>query len=275
MMRNLIYILVIFFSISCSEKQDQKQPKPVSRVLMPVADTKKMLKIEGGSYKPFVGKETDILVKVKTFYLDETAVTNAEFLTFLKANPQWTKSKVLRLFADSAYLKHWKGDYKIPDDVSPEAPVTSVSWFAAKAYAESVGKRLPTVDEWEYVARADENNKNAAATPEFTQHILKLYQQKLMYKQPVKQSKPNVWGVYDLFGTIWEWTEDFSSVMMSGESRKDNTTNETLFCAGASVTSSDLKNYAAFIRFALRGSVKADYTINNLGFRCARDAKNQ
>ncbi|HAT4004602.1 TPA: hypothetical protein I9Y78_002490 [Elizabethkingia anophelis] len=66
MMRNLIYILVIFFSISCSEKQDQKQPKPVSRVLMPVADTKKMLKIEGGSYKPFVGKETDILVKVKT-----------------------------------------------------------------------------------------------------------------------------------------------------------------------------------------------------------------
>lgn len=149
-----------------------------------------------------------------------------------------------------------KGDYKIPDDVSPEAPVTSVSWFAAKAYAESVGKRLPTVDEWEYVSRADENNKNAAATPEFTQHILKLYQQKLMYKQPVKQSKPNVWGVYDLFGTIWEWTEDFSSVMMSGESRKDNTTNETLFCAGASVTSSDLKNYAAFIRFALRGSVK-------------------
>jgi len=96
-----------------------------------------------------------------------------------------------------------------------------------------------------------------------------------MYKQPVKQSKPNIWGVYDLFGTIWEWTEDFSSVMMSGESRKDNTTNETLFCAGASVTSSDLKNYAAFIRFALRGSVKADYTINNLGFRCARDAQNQ
>ncbi|ATL45314.1 formylglycine-generating enzyme family protein [Elizabethkingia sp. HX WHF] len=273
-MRNLIYILVVFFSISCSEKQDHKQQKPVSRVLMPVVNTKKMVKIEGGSYRPFVGKETDSLVKVKAFYLDETAVTNAEFLTFLKANPQWTKSKVLRLFADSAYLKHWKGDYKIPDDVSPEAPVTSISWFAAKAYAESVGKRLPTVDEWEYVARADENNKNAAATPEFTQRILQLYQQKLMYKKPVKQSKPNVWGVYDMFGTIWEWTEDFSSVMMSGESRKDNTTNETLFCAGASVTSSDLKNYAAFIRFALRGSVKADYTINNLGFRCAKDAEN-
>jgi hypothetical protein len=68
-MRNLIYILVLFFSISCSEKQDQKQQKPVSRVLKPVANTKKMLKIEGGSYKPFVGKETDSLVKVKAFIL--------------------------------------------------------------------------------------------------------------------------------------------------------------------------------------------------------------
>ncbi|HAY3552383.1 formylglycine-generating enzyme family protein [Elizabethkingia meningoseptica] len=272
-MRNLICIMVLLFSISCTETQKQDLPEPVSRKLVSVTDTKKMIRINGGSYKPFVGKETDSLVKVEPFYMDETAVTNAEFLKFLKANPQWCKSKVLRLFADSTYLNHWKGDFEIPADVSPDAPVTNVSWFAAKAYAESVGKRLPTVDEWEFVARADETNKNAAATPEFTQRILKLYQQKLRYKKPVKQAEPNAWGLYDLFGTIWEWTEDFNSVMMSGESRKDNTTNETLFCAGASVTSSDLKNYAAFIRFAMRGSVKADYSINNLGFRCAKDTK--
>lgn len=273
-MKNLSYILLAIFIFSCSENREQQENKPQSPHLTSISDSKKMLKIDGGAYKPFVGKDTDSLTKVAPFYIDETAVTNAEFLKFLKANPQWTKSKVLKLYADSTYLHRWKSDFEIPEDVSPDAPVTNISWFAAKAYAESVGKRLPTVDEWEFVARADETNKNAAESEEFTNRILELYQQKGMYKKPVKQSKPNAWGVYDLFGVIWEWTEDFNSVMMSGESRKDNTANESLFCAGASVTSSDLKNYAAFIRFALRGSMKANYTVNNLGFRCAKDFKN-
>ncbi|MCB4234624.1 hypothetical protein LDL59_04480 [Kaistella anthropi] len=48
-----------------------------------------MLKIEGGSYRPFVGKESDSLTFVNSFLMDETAVTNAEFLEFLKKNPQW------------------------------------------------------------------------------------------------------------------------------------------------------------------------------------------
>src|SRR5690606_42013060 len=65
--------------------------------------------------------------------------------------------------------------------------------------------------------------------------------------KPVKQQSPNYYGLYDLYGMIWEWTEDFNSVMMSGESRNDQTTNETLFCSGAAVTTDDLKNYAAFI----------------------------
>ena len=168
-------------------------------------------------------------------------------------------------------IRDRKSDYEFPADVSPQAPVTNVSWYAAKAYAQSVGKRLPTVDEWEYAARASEKLKDATENPEFTTKILKLYQQKYGYKKPVKQHEANAWGIYDLYGTIWEWTEDFNSVMMTGESRKDNTVNETLFCAGASVTSSDLRNYAAFIRFAMRGSMKANYTVNNLGFRCAKN----
>ena len=74
-----------------------------------------------------------------------------------------------------------------------------------------------------------------------------------------------------MYGMVWEWTFDFNSVMMSGESRKDNATNDNLFCAGAAVASSDLRNYAAFVRYALRGSLKADYCLNNLGFRCAKN----
>lgn len=270
-MKNWIYIVFVLLLFSCGESSKSSQQKQEQPKLAFISSQKKMQKIDGGYYKAFVGKENDSLTYVKSFYLDETAITNNEYLEFLKANPQWVKSKIIKLYADSTYLHHWKGDYELPDDVSPDAPVTNVSWYAAKAYAESVGKRLPTVDEWEYAARASENLKDATEDPDFTVKILNLYQQKLWYKKPVKQHAPNAWGIYDMYGTIWEWTEDFSSVMITGESRKDNAANETLFCAGASVTSSDLRNYAAFVRFAMRGSMQANYTVNNLGFRCAKD----
>ena len=270
-MKYFAYILGFTLLFSCSKKQITVENTTAKPHLTFISCQKKMVRVEGGKYRPFVGEESDSLTSVKSFLIDETAVTNAEYLKFLKKNPQWTKSKVLKLFADSTYLHSWKSDYEIPADVSLDAPVTNISWYAAKAYAESVGKRLPTVDEWEFAARASEKLKDATENPEFTSEILNLYQQKYGYKKPVKQHAANAWGIYDLYGTIWEWTEDFNSVMMTGESRKDNTVNETLFCAGASVTSSDLRNYAAFIRFAMRGSMKANYTVNNLGFRCAKD----
>lgn len=267
----LVFILGIL-QVSCSDHSstaNMKQPK-MENHLKNITSSKEMIKIEGGTYKAFIGKDSGRIVKVETFYLDDSPVTNAEYLQFLKANPQWTKTKVIRLYADSMYLKHWKGDFEIPEGADPQAPVTNVSWFAADAYSRSVGKRLPTVDEWEYVGLADEKTKNASEDPEFTEFILNSYQIKDKSKLPIKRGTPNYYGVYDMYGLVWEWTYDFNSVMMSGESRKDNTTNESLFCAGAAVTTADLRNYAAFVRFALRGSVKANYCINNLGFRCAK-----
>ena len=268
---SIIVLVISITIISCSKNSDiSENPTTENVKLTSISSSKKMAKIEAGTYKAFFGKDSTQNVKVATFYLDESPVTNAEYLKFLKANPQWTKSQVKRIFADSSYLHQWKSDYEIPENANSDAPVTSVSWFAAEAYAKSVGKRLPTLDEWEFAAAADEISKNASEKTEFTDYILKSYQTK-QSKTPVKQQKPNYYGIYDLYGKVWEWTYDFNAVMMSGESRKDNTTNETLFCAGASVTSSDLKNYAAFIRFAMRGSVKANYSVNNLGFRCAKD----
>lgn len=272
-MVNVFFAMVTTLS-SCSKHSDIPDAKlPIQTPLKYVSNTKKMVRIDGGAYEAFIGKDSGRIVKVETFYLDDSPVTNADYLRFLKANPQWTKSKVKRLYADSAYLHYWKGDFQIPENLSMEAPVTNVSWYAAKEYAKSVGKRLPTIDEWEFAALADHNSKNASKKPEFTEFILKEYQKKDKNKKIIRQDLPNYYGVYDMYGMVWEWTFDFNSVMMSGESRKDNTTNETLFCAGAAITSSDLRNYAGFVRYALRGSLKADYCINNLGFRCAKNFK--
>ena len=275
-MRVFVIICAVILNLGLASCSQSPKSHPSTSVadhqLEFISITKKMMKIDSGSYRAFIGKDSNNIIKVKSFYIDDSPVTNAEYLTFLKANPQWTRSKVLRLYADSTYLKHWKGDYQLPEKINPDAPVTNVSWFAAEAYAKSVGKRLPTIEEWEYVGLADRTSKNASDKPDFTDFILREYQQrKSNMNKVVRQGEPNFYGVYDMYGMVWEWTYDFNSVMMSGESRKDNATNDNLFCAGAAVTSSDLRNYAAFVRYALRGSLKADYCLNNLGFRCAKD----
>lgn len=229
-----------------------------------------MAYIPGGEYKPFYGSDTSV-VKVNPFLLDERAVTNREYLDFVKSNPAWQKTNIKRIFADTAYLHNWPSDTTLPEGANADAPICNVSWFAAKAYAESMGKRLPALDEWEFVAMADATSPNARSKPEYSDRIIDLYLQKNRQFNPVKQSAPNYWGVYNMFDLIWEWTDDFNSILTTGDSRSGQYEDKSLFCAGGATSATDILNYAAFMRFALRTSLKADFTVANLGFRCARD----
>jgi formylglycine-generating enzyme required for sulfatase activity len=85
----------------------------------------------------------------------------------------------------------------------------------------------------------------------------------------------NLWGIEDLHGPVREWTLDFNSALVSGESRGDATLERTLFCGAGATNASDFGDYAAFMRFAYRASLEADYTTANLGFRCARDVDSE
>ncbi len=78
-------------------------------------------------------------------------------------------------------------------------------------------------------------------------------------------------GVHDLHGLIWEWVDDFNSSTVTGDSRADTDTESNLFCGATSLSGSDLRNYATYMRYGMRSSLKGNYTGNNLGFRCARD----
>ena len=83
--------------------------------------------------------------------------------------------------------------------------------------------------------------------------------------------RPNLHGVRDLHGLVWEWVEDFNSAMVTGESRADSGLERNLFCGAGAVGAKDTGDYAAFMRQALRSSLKANNTTTSLGFRCARD----
>ncbi len=272
-------ILTLTFLFSCNKQKSDVASntasiKVVSDSIGFISANVKMVYIPGGEYKPFYGSDS-VRVTVAPFLMDERAVTNKEFLAFVKANPQWRKSNIKKLYSDSTYLRDWPNDLTLPENANPDAPVCYVSWFAAKAFAHSVGKRLPTLDEWEFIAMADDVSANARLKPEYSNNILDLYLQKDRQYRAVKQSKPNYWGIYNMFDLIWEWTDDFNSILTTNDSRAGQYEDKNLFCAGSAISSTDVLNYAAFMRFALRTSLKANYTVANLGFRCAKDAETQ
>jgi sulfatase modifying factor 1 len=231
----------------------------------------KMATINGGTFVPLYGATTKKPVKVVPFKLDVYPVTNAQYLAFVKKYPEYSRSKMKGLFADKSYLSQWESDFNYGKNNLSNAPITNVSWFAAKKYCECQGKRLPSMDEWEYVAMADEKRVDARTKEEFNKYIMSWYEKPKAYANPVGQTFKNYWGVYDMHGLVWEWTSDFNSIFLSGESRKDKDTDKSLFCGSGSVNATDLMNYAAFMRYAFRGSLKANYTTKNLGFRCAKD----
>ncbi|GGG57896.1 hypothetical protein GCM10010976_30970 [Bizionia arctica] len=232
--------------------------------------TEGMVFIKGSRYLPLYGRDSTV-VEVKDFNMDIYPVTNKDYELFVEKYPKWQKSNVIKLFADDSYLANWKNNLELKDDQNSNSPVTYVSWFAAKAYCECQGKRLPTVDEWEYAAMADETTKDARVKPSYNEQILAWYEAPRSNENIIGESPKNAWGVYDLHGLVWEWTLDFNSVLITGESRKDVDKDSDLFCGSASLNATDLMNYAAFMRYAIRGSLKAKYSMKNLGFRCVQD----
>lgn len=240
-----------------------------------VVQDESMVLIPAGIYSPLYKNEGDSgRVQVSSFYMDVHPVTNAEFLAFVTANPKWRRSQVKQIFADQTYLNHWAGDLDIGGhEVHAEKrPVTNVSWFAARAYAKWKGKRLPTLAEWEYTASASRERPNGADEPGFNDRILQWYSQPSPDMLPfVGARDANYWGIHDLHGLVWEWVNDFNSALITGESRGDSGLERKLYCGSGSIGSSDVSNYAAFMRYAFRSSLKAQYAVSNLGFRCAKD----
>ncbi len=233
------------------------------------------VRVEAGTYQPLFRNEP--AQPVAAFRLDETPVTNGEFLEFVTTVPRWRRSAAGSLFVDERYLAHWSGDLEPGSNAPPDHPVTHVSWFAARAYAKWKGARLPTLAEWEWAACASETQADGRSDTNFLPRILNWYSRPAgTGTRPVRSTFRNVWGAWDMHGLIWEWVEDFNTSLVTGESRADSALERPQFCGSGAAGAADVENYAAFMRYAFRSSLQARSTASSLGFRCARDvAKEQ
>jgi gamma-glutamyl hercynylcysteine S-oxide synthase len=144
------------------------------------------------------------LIPIKSFYIDKYPVTNAQFKTFIdrtRYHPQ----------DDINFLRDWK-DGNFPSGWENK-PVTWVSLEDARAYAAWAGKRLPHEWEWQYAAQGRDgriypwgNDWTASAVPVPDKS-------RTMRGPDAVNAHPqgaSPFGVMDLVGNIWQWTEEFT-----------------------------------------------------------------
>ena len=131
---------------------------------------------------------------------------------------------------------------------------------------------MPTWLEWELVASADATRRDARKDPDWRESILGWYAKPATAQISEVGSGPaNVYGIQDMHGLIWEWTEDYSAMLVSGDNRTQSDPDKAKFCGAGALSMEDRENYAIMMRVAMLSSLEAVNSTSNLGFRCARD----
>ena len=172
-------------------------------------------------------------------------------------------------------------------------PVTCASWNDAEAYARwlstKTGRRyrLPSASEWEYAARAggeavqpwsadgsgacaNANVADKSAAHEYPGWVVFACDDGYVYTAPVGSFKANPFGLNDMLGNVFQWTEDcwhadYAGAPIDGSARTDGNCSERELRGGSWFST------PAYVRANYRNHFAADYRTSSVGIRLVRD----
>ncbi len=240
---------------------------------------------------------------VKPFAMAKNEVTLAQYRIFMeetnyKSNQAFYKGEPLvgcNFFDGKSYGYVAEHNWKNPGYPQRETdPVVCVSWSDADAYAQWLSKktgrtyRVPSTVEFEYASRAGSSSPWFWGTnPEEACEYANVGDRAFADKFPSRASfpctdgyvfttrvgrfKPNKFGLYDMIGNAWEWTNDcfhndLTNAPVDGSSFTDNTDDA---CTWRTPKGGSWISGIAWSRAAVRSRDGADYKSFMLGFRVA------
>ena len=235
-------------------------------------------------------------VQVKQFSVSATEVTRDQFDAFVRATghqaggPCWVYKQ-----AEYKYAESNANDWRDPGfSQGGNHPVVCVNWNDAKAYGRWLSQktskdyRLPTEAEWEYAARAgtsaprywgwdnssacrNANVADSTAVGALRGDPAKTFQctDGYVYTAPVAQFQANAFGLNDMLGNVWEWTEDCYHTSYNG-APTNGLAWLTGDCSLSVIRGGSWSFYPWDVRSAVRFGDLASNRYYNTGFRVAR-----
>jgi formylglycine-generating enzyme required for sulfatase activity len=221
----------------------------------------------------------------KPFAVGRFAVTRREFAAFVSATNYKTEVGC-RIYHGTGWRQQADRNWQAPGFAQTDNhPVVCVTWHDAKAYVawltSVTGKsyRLLSEAEREYVARA------GTTTPFWFGKTVTAkqanYNSNTLYGSgvrgnwrkttvPVNDFAPNSWGLHNVHGNVWDWTEDGwnkgnTGNPGNGEPRTMGDCTQRVIRGGSWFVNPDA------LRSAFRNSYRPTYRGSNIGFRVARD----
>jgi sulfatase modifying factor 1 len=243
--------------------------------------------VPGGTYT--IGKKGHLLnpqrkVNVSGYYIGKTEITNQQFEEFIKATSYRTDAERMHnamVFQPGLKEFEWIEDstafWRYPNGISrgdieyrKEHPVTCISYSDILAYCKWAGMRLPTLEEWEIACRAGSDAdhffgndrsriKQYANIWHGKDHLAADSSDGFLYTSPVGSFAPNPWGLYDMYGNVFEFC--------TGK-LKENEKSTIAHARGGSWWCS--KNACSFFNSYDIGRVHIHASFSNQGFRVVK-----
>jgi ergothioneine biosynthesis protein EgtB len=151
-------------------------------------------------------------VYLDSYWIDRYPITCGQYRVFIEAsgyqNSRWWSTDGWKWLQENPVKEplYWSAD-----PTWDNHPVCGVSWYEAEAYAQFVGKRLPTEAEWEKAASWDAATGRRHTYPwgNTEPHLSHCNHDNAVGHTTAVDAYPkgqSAYGCYDMLGNVWEWT---------------------------------------------------------------------
>ena len=219
--------------------------------------------------------ETPHPVEVGAFYMDRTLVTQATHQQIMGANPaRWVADK------NPVEQVRWSDAVRFCNARSRveglQPAYDEDTWECA---FDADGYRLPTEAEWEYACRAGTRTRYWFGDAARKLKDYAWFEDNSGGRpRPVGAKLPNPWGLFDMYGNVWEWCNDFYGVDYYGSSPQQDPTGpdagDTRVVRGGSWAADAGQCRSAYRYNEAPGYVDVCFGYDIYGFRCVRAAGN-